>query len=362
MLPEVVARSLRAAGRGVIVLALDGLSHEVAAETLRHAHLRPLRSTFPSTSTTAWLTSVTGVPASEHGAVGMVYRSPGAASVTHLVTGRSIGFGDSQAADPATELVVPRATVFDLATAAGRPAHVLGAELERLSGAWVEALLHGARLLPSAADGLRTDPVEVAERSVRDVDAALVQVCHRATAPGLLWVYVNLDEHIHRHGHDGRLRRALALLDAAGDRWAEAGWTALAYADHGQSPVAPREQLQDAWRDLDSPAWCRMPAGGAGRVRWMHPRPGRRDELAERLADTLGRHALVLSPADLEARGLLTATDTVLDRIGEVVAVATSPSFPVPDPSLSFEHGACSAEETTVPLAGWGSALTTAVP
>ncbi|MFD0330770.1 alkaline phosphatase family protein [Streptacidiphilus monticola] len=148
MLPEVVARSLRAAGRGVIVLALDGLSHEVAAETLRHAHLRPLRSTFPSTSTTAWLTSVTGVPASEHGAVGMVYRSPGAASVTHLVTGRSIGFGDSQAADPATELVVPRATVFDLATAAGRPAHVLGAELERLSGAWVEALLHGARLLP----------------------------------------------------------------------------------------------------------------------------------------------------------------------------------------------------------------------
>lgn len=93
MVTEVVARDLRAAAKGLCVLAVDGLSLEVAESAFGHASIRPLRSTFPSTSTTAWLTAVTGTDPGVHGAVGMVHRAPGADCVTHLVTGETYAFG-----------------------------------------------------------------------------------------------------------------------------------------------------------------------------------------------------------------------------------------------------------------------------
>ncbi|MGW1535298.1 alkaline phosphatase family protein [Streptomyces aureus] len=353
MVTEVVAGTLRAASRGLCVLAVDGLSLDVAESALSHAHIRPLRSTFPSTSTTAWLTAVTGTDPGRHGAVGMVYRAPGADHVTHLVTGETYGFGPPRS--PGDALLHTAPTLFDHAAAEGRPALAIGAELERLTGPWVEAVLHGARIVPSPAAGapLTTDPVAVAERTVREVGAVLVRAFD---TPPLVWAYVNLDDHIHRHGYDARLREALLLLDTAAARWADAGWSVLAHADHGQVEVTPSEALADAWARLDAPAHCRMPGGGAGRVRWLHPLPGHEWRVADMLRDRLADHALVLTPDELHARGLLTVTPAVRERIGEVVALAASPHFPVPDPGVAWEHGSVSDGETLVPLASWNPA------
>ncbi|WP_326790128.1 alkaline phosphatase family protein [Streptomyces sp. NBC_00151] len=353
MVTEVVARDLRAAAKGLCVLAVDGLSLEVAESAFGHASIRPLRSTFPSTSTTAWLTAVTGTDPGVHGAVGMVHRAPGADCVTHLVTGETYAFGSPRT--PGNALPRPGPTLFDRAAESGRSALAIGAELERLTGPWVNALLHGARIVPSpaAAAPLTTDPVSVAERTVREVEAVLA---HAFDTPPLVWAYVNLDDHIHRSGYDTRLREALLLLDTAAARWADAGWSVLAHADHGQVEVTPSQALAEAWARLDAPAHCRMPGGGAGRVRWLHPLPGREEAVAAALRDTLGDHALVLTPDELHARGLLSATPVVRARIGEVVALATSPHFPVPDPSAAWEHGSVSDDETLVPLAAWNPA------
>ncbi|MET7981773.1 MULTISPECIES: alkaline phosphatase family protein [unclassified Streptomyces] len=324
----------------------------MAESAFSHAHIRPLRSTFPSTSTTAWLTAVTGTDAGVHGAVGMVHRAPGADHVTHLVTGETYAFGPLRT--PGNALLHTGPTLFDRAVESGRPALVIGAELERLTGAWVEALLHGARIVPSpaATATLSTDPVSVAERTVREIGAVLGR---DHDTPPLVWAYVNLDDHIHRSGYDARLREALLLLDTAAARWADAGWNVLAHADHGQVEATPDEALAEAWARLDSPAHCRMPGGGAGRVRWLHPLPGREESVAALLGDTLGDHALVLTPDELHARGLLPATPVVRERIGEVVALATSPRFPVPDPTAAWEHGSVSDGETLVPLAAWNA-------
>ncbi|WRZ88137.1 alkaline phosphatase family protein [Streptomyces sp. NBC_01007] len=359
MVTEVVAGNLRAASRGLCVLAVDGLSLEVAESAFAHAHVRPLRSTFPSTSTTAWLTAVTGTDPAVHGAVGMVYRAPGAECVTHLVTGETYAFGSCR--PPGKALLNAGPTLFDRATESGRPALAIGAELERLTGEWVGALLHGARIVPSpaAAAALTTDPVTVAERTVREVGAVLA---HAFEAPPLVWAYVNLDDHIHRAGYDARLREALLLLDTAAARWADSGWSVLAHADHGQVEVTPSAALADAWARLDAPADCRMPGGGAGRVRWLYPRAGREERVANALRDMLGVHALVLTPDDLHARGLLSATPVVRDRIGEVVALAASPYFPVPDPTVAWEHGSVSDGETLVPLAVWDPAPDSVLP
>lgn len=356
VLPQVVTRCLDGAARGVILLAVDGLSHEAAEHSLTGARLWPLRSTFPSTSTTAWLTAVTGTGADEHGAIGMVYRAPDAGHATHLITGARLGFHPLPPGGSPGELIQPRTTVFDRCADRGTPAVAVGAELNRLTGPWVTALLHGARLVPTPYPDLVTDPVTVVRRVVAEVDAVSADLAAGERSP-LIWAYVNLDDHIHQAGYDQRLHEAVRLLDAQANRWAEAGWSVLAHADHGQAQVTPDAELHDAWARLDAPEHCLMPGGGAGRVRWLYPRPGRERELADRLESALTKHARVLTPAGLDAAGLLPASPTVMARIGAVVAVATSARFPVPDPRLGWEHGALTEEETHIPLAGWGPAL-----
>ncbi|MDI5962327.1 alkaline phosphatase family protein [Streptantibioticus silvisoli] len=344
------------AEHGVILLAMDGLSHRAAEHSLSGAGLWRLRSTFPSTSTTAWLTAVTGAGAAEHGAIGMVYRAPGADHATHLITGDRIAFDPPGPGTAAGEPIVPHATVFDRCAARGTPAVAVGAELNGLRGPWVTALLHGARLLPTPRTPLSTDPVAVVARVVAEVDAVPPDPS-TGERPPLIWAYVNLDDHIHQAGYDERLHEAVRLLDTAARRWARAGRSVVAHADHGQTRVARDPALHDAWARLDAPEHCLMPGGGAGRTRWLYPRPGRERELADRLADALGDHARVYTPAELDAAGLLPATPAVLERIGAVVAVAATARFPVPDPRVGFEHGALTQEETHVPLAGWGAAL-----
>lgn len=362
----------RAVLPGVIVLALDGLALHIAAETFTHAELATMRSTMPSTSATAWLTSVTGLDASDHGAVGMVYREPGTDRLVNVVTGEAAAAPYSPAwqgpasprqarpssPDQAEPPVLAAPTIFGMARTLGAEALALGPELAALRGSWISALLRGATLRSGGGEPPARTVAQIVECTVRDVGAAIAEP--RAD-PLLLWAYVNLDDHIHRNGYDAALSAALRSLDEAASRWADRGWTVLAHADHGQVPVVPDERLAARWDALDHPRHCRAPSGGAGRVRWLHPLPGLEERLADELRAALGEHAFVFSPGELDDRGLMRVTPIVRARIGEIVAVAASPRFPVPDPSFAYEHGSITEDEMLVPFAAWG-APASAVP
>jgi Type I phosphodiesterase / nucleotide pyrophosphatase len=371
-----LAAAARGARRGVIVLALDGLAGHAAEKALAHAAVSPLRSTFPSTSATAWLTSVTGLDPAAHGVVGAVYRAPGSDRVTDLISGRSWGYADDLSQPPGDEppdhepldheppdqppgpLVLPAPTVFDRAARLGVRPVAVGRELAGLGGPWAGALLHGADVYHAPSDGEPSiDPAVVVERTVRDVEAVAAgpRGGELADQPVFIWAHVNLDDHIHRAGYDAALMRAVQTLDEAADRWACAGWSVLGHADHGLVPVSPDADLARSWDRFDQPDRCRAPSGGAGRVRWLYPLPGLEQRTAEDLRAALGGHALVLTPDELAERGLLQATPAVRERIGPVVAVAVSPRFPVPDPTLAYEHGADTPDEVQVPFAVWGA-------
>ncbi|MGH8917313.1 MAG: alkaline phosphatase family protein [Actinomycetes bacterium] len=344
----------------MVLLAVDGLSLQVAVESLVRASVVALRSTFPSTSTTAWLTAVTGRDVSEHWAVGMVCRLPGTNYVVNLVTGERAGFLSPTSTGcpsiPESPLLRPAATIFDQAAALGVTVRVIGPELAGLRGPWADALLHGVRrppgLCPSARPGtLAQDARTVVRRTIGEVESALAGPSETGL---LLWAYVNLDDHVHRSGYDAPLEQALRDLDEAAERWAARGWTVLAHSDHGQTPVKYHQTLAARWARLDSPTYCSTPSGGAGRVRWLYPSLGREEWVAAQLRSGLEGHALVFSPDELDATGLLRMVPAIRERIGAVIAVATSPLFPVPQPHLAYEHGAITDAETLVPLATWG--------
>lgn len=362
-----VLRCLRANDRGVVILALDGLPYAPAEQAFRSAAVQAARSTFPSTSVTAWLTSVTGTDVADHGAAGMAMRVPGTDRVASLVGGDAGGWDGSVPA-PA-DLVRSRPTIFDSARAGGADALLWAPDLEPLTGPWISALTRGADWLPSGYAGdLTTEPVEVVRRAIAAVDRVLAGGDRRRRspqgAPGttllagvrrptLLWAYVNLDDHLHAYGLDAAVAEALRLLDSAADRWARAGWQVVAHADHGQARVDPRPDLQEAWARLATPKYCRAPAGGAGRVRWLYPYPDRAGQVAAELADALDGQADVMTFDELAARGLMADTAALRERVGEVVALAAGAGFPVYRSQDAYDHGSTTAEETVVAFAVW---------
>jgi hypothetical protein len=317
--PSRLEDALRSANRGVIVLAVDGLSSDVAKQTWLDAEISTLTSTMPSTSAPAWLTALTGVPAEVHRVPGTVYRN--GSGLVHAITG------------------TPRIPV--LPTVLERhEATVLAREIDLLNGTWAQALLRGCTRIPAPAQHKLTAQAEDPPLLVANVVADLDKV---APDHSFLWTYVNIDDHVHRHGYDESVHEAMLRLDAHASRWAAQGWTVVAHSDHGQVPVSADPALVEAW-DAVVREECVIPSGGAGRVRWLYPKPDRLEAVFDRVATTLGAAATVHHASDLG----LPQPET-----GPVVAVAASAAFPVPDPSARFEHGGVSRDEVDVPYAVW---------
>jgi hypothetical protein len=338
--PDRVLAALDRADRGVVVLAVDGLAYSVAAEHWQPSTLDLLHSTVPSTSTTAWFTSVTGVGPEQHGLPGMVFRLPADGTLVYAVNGTTLATGP---ADPGARpgLLWPHPTVFQRS---GVRCVALGRELNDLTGPWAPAVLAGCERItvtePSRLAAQAADPRALVAGVASDVTEVLAE-------PMLLWAYVNLDDYVHRHGYDDAVRTALTQLAGHAEQWAADGWTVLAHADHGQVRCEPDPDLVRAFAAVDDPADCLVPAGGAGRIRWLYPKPGRTERVADRLADALGDAARVLPASEVpELRALP-------GRVGPVVAIAASPRFPVPDPTLRYEHGGLDDDEMHVPFAVW---------
>ncbi|MFD4671341.1 alkaline phosphatase family protein [Lentzea sp. NPDC058450] len=318
-IPSRLDHALGKAQSGVIVLAVDGLSSDVAKQSWLSASVSTLSSTVPSTTATALLTALTGVPADVHRVPGTVYRN--GSGLVHAVNG----------APPIPDL--PTVLERHGATALAR-------ELDHLEGTWAQALLRGTTRVPAPAphklSAQAEDPPLLVANVVADLDKALKDT-------RFLWTYVNISDHVHRNGYDESVHEAMLRLDAHASRWAAAGWTVIAHSDHGMIAVDPDPELVDAW-DAIVREECVIPSGGAGRMRWLYPKPDRLEAVFDRVATTLGDAATVHHATDL---GL------PQPEAGPVVAVAASPRFPLPDPSVRFEHGGLSRDEIDVPFAVW---------
>jgi len=318
----------------VVVLAVDGIPHDLALAAWRHARVSAMRSVFPTTSSTAWLSSLTGLDVGRHGIPGVVFLGPEGTTLNVFQHRGPLGVPDS-------------GNIFSDAEEAGyHPMAVLG-DWEPFDCTWRDVLLRSAHRV--RGHRFYTEPAhahaEPSERARSVLDALSRCLETPSERPRLVWCFIDADQHIHHWGYDEPLVRFLECLDDLALQLTARGVRVLAHSDHGLTPTRHLPELE---RHLDHlQAEHDGVLGGAGRTRWFHVPPAREDRLVSALERALPA-SVRICPAD----AVFEPGSLALGRVGRVVLIAEGDEF-LTFSGHRFEHGSTTQVELAVPFARW---------
>jgi hypothetical protein len=320
-----------AARRDLIVLAVDGIPFDLATAVWEHAELERLQSVFPTTSSTAWLSSLTGLDVQEHGIPGVAF-AEGEGDLVNIYTYQG-ALGE-----------IAGGNIFTDARSAGyRPLAILG-DLATLDCTWRSQLLDGASLHGRSQffAGAGHGPGDVPQLVRAEIESARSEeIC----TPRFIWCFIDADLYIHRQGYDEPLVACLTDLEELACELAQDGAVVVAYSDHGLIRTTTCPALTSLLDEAQE--HCDRPMGGAGRTRWLYPADGKSDLLATLLTERappdvrVARSSLFFPPGSLAS-----------SRAGPVVLIAEGERFLVPDGYL-YDHGSLTDQELSVPFAVW---------
>ncbi|MCR9255255.1 MAG: alkaline phosphatase family protein [Alphaproteobacteria bacterium] len=342
--------------RDIVVLAIDGIPYALAADIwaadIRGDDIRgddiqgddirgdrlwgdgglePMRSVFPTTSSTAWLSALTGLGVDTHGIPGVRFALPSQGMID-VFTHR----GPLE--------VPPMETIFHDAWRNGYHPRAIVGDWSPLDCSYRDVLLAGAepvRGYTFYAGGAEPSPDLVADRLTGAVSVARRQ----AAGPVLVWCFVDVDQYIHRHGYDGHVTAVLHTVGRLARDWAADGMLVVAHSDHGLVPTCHDPVLARGLTRLADNFGAAL--GGAGRTRWFHAPDRVLGQLQEALAEMLPDDVDLFAADQLFAPG-----SRARGRVGDLVVVARGSNFLAPDGYL-YEHGSLTEAECVVPFALW---------
>ena len=329
------------------VVLVDGLGWNLLRErggavapflTGLAAGAEPLTAGFPTTTATSMGSLGTGLPPGAHGLLGYEVAAPGGDGVLNLLSWGRPGI------EP--ERYQPSETVFERAAAAGVTMTQVG-----------PSIFEGSPLTTAALRGGRF----VSADSVGERVAAAVAPL-RGAGPVASYVYYgDLDATGHRRGCGSEAWEAeLAAVDRFVEQLAHrlpAGTALAITADHGMVDVPFDEHRVDLAHEPELTEGVRLVAGEP-RARYVHAVPGAADDVLGRWRERFAGRMHVATRDEAVAAGWFGAVRPEhLERIGDVVAVATGPYAVVDSAtmdagsmSLLGQHGALTEDELLVPL------------
>lgn len=354
--PEIIASLFREFDQ-VAVFALDALSFGYFMENVRsflhredRMFLGSLTSVFPSTTSTAWTSMLTGKPPWEHGVYGTSFLLEGCGA-NYVWLNDSLSLGKERAAlkSPSERIKLNLSgspTLFQILSGEGVSVHYLGSHGLTIPNRLNDELAAGAvqvRVSP--------DP-QIKLRLPEYLDLFLQKSGELLAAGGgkrLIWNYIDTDEYIHQYGYK-MLTRAFPWEKLFGFWRGEKrpGRAFVLVSDHGQVPQRPG--TFNFLRETEDNPLFRYNTGGAGRVLYFYPAPDRTAEAASWLRGIIGDTGFLLPKEKLVEYGLFSPSPAAFERIGELVAVGSSDRFPSAGPGYVSEHGAITEGEMFVPL------------
>ncbi|HZT65769.1 MAG TPA: alkaline phosphatase family protein [Acidimicrobiales bacterium] len=289
----------------------------------------PATSVAPTTTAAALTSITTGAVPADHGLLG--YRMAVGGEVLNILRWTTSS-GDARDSLPPEE-------VQPLAAFGGRRVPVV-TRAEFAGSGFSRAHLAGTAM--------------VGWRSAADIPDLINDLLGRGH-PLVYAYYDGIDHSAHEEGLGPRYEKELRTADELVERIVAVlpSDTALVVtADHGQVDVgsANVELPRSAERLVEF-------RSGEGRFRWLHARPGRREELLRAATDAHGHQAWVVSREEVDAARWFgeRLPEALGRRVGDVALVArdpvgfVDPTFPA-EARMVCRHGSLTPEELLVPL------------
>lgn len=318
--------------RNLVIFAVDGIHYNLAEQLWPSAKIACWQAVFPPTSSTCWLSSLTGRRVDEHGVAGVVYRP-------RTDNSALINIYDYQGAG----VIQPEANIFTDAAYFGYLPQAIAGDLLPVAGAWTRALLTGA---------VNVDHTPFFTRSPLPSSAILIAAVEKAieralsqSFPTLIWCFIDLDQYIHHYGYDDLVADFLIKLEKLAHRLTLQQVDVIAHADHGLVATRHDESVARILNDLSEKYSC--PMGGAGRTRWFYTDPTNFTSLEQALHCALGNIADIV-PAETMLKL------TGFDAIGNLLVIARGETFITPE-GYRYDHGSLLPQELNVPCALWES-------
>lgn len=336
----------------VILLLIDGmgcaqLDELVPGGWLQQQQVSTLHSVFPSTTTAAITTLLTGLPPSQHSLLGWHVAAPEA---NGIVTPLPLRY--HWLAEPARALDNPALA----STMYSRPSALHGQNRQHY-------ILQPAYIADSAYSRHHAGEAEHLPWQDYTQLFASLQTLAQQAGRKLVYAYVpDLDSLMHHKGTGHP--RARLLLERLQRHCAElaaslpAGCRLLITADHGQADVpAARMLFLNDFPELA--AMLRQPLSGEPRAAFFHVKPGLQQAFRDAVTQTLGHAAWCLPAADVLAAGWFgpaPAHPQLAERCGDFLLLMKEDwglmqtLGDAPRPVLVGNHGGLAAAEMQIPL------------
>ncbi|MDQ8579814.1 alkaline phosphatase family protein [Klebsiella sp. CN_Kp091] len=312
-----------------IVFALDGIPGKLVDTLWQTPVIERWHAVFPATSTTGWLSSLTGLGVEEHGIPGVVFRyNDQPDSLINICQYQ----GEA--------LAIPTDNIFHDARRCGYlPQAVIG-DLLPIEGTWTRALLDGVEIIDRSVFFTLSPPQPV-WALLETLKTAIKSALERTDVPTLVWIFIDIDHYVHTQGYDAHVTAFLLGIDELASTLTQQGCDVIAHSDHGLVPVLHDEQIAHQIDLLCEQFGATM--GGAGLTRWFYVPDDRVAEFHRRLTDRLGEFAEVIYATEL---------DDMPARVGNLLLIARGERF-IASPGYRYEHGSRQPDELDVFYAIW---------
>ena len=334
------------AEKKTVVLALDAISYRYYSEVIRpcisndvNKYEKILTSVFPSTTSSAWSSVITGELPGVHGVYGTSYR---------IRRGQTYVWLNDSVSDKTTSLVKEGQELFAdgcetlFSTILHKKKFYIGRHGQSENNSFFKSVTAGIdqRIFPEMSTyvSMKYKPEELVEYLFDQIEEAV-----NASEESLIWAYFDFDDFIHEKGYDAlnyvwkgfcdRLKGITDLVDSV-----------ILIADHGQTKQNQWEKsiLAESEKEIFSLRIC-----GAGRVLYLY---GEEEKaIRDWAVSYYHEHAAVLTREEAIRAGLFGEDCRNEQRIGDVVVIGKDSEFHSIGASYQYEHGACTEDEMFVP-------------
>ncbi|MEK4513969.1 alkaline phosphatase family protein [Paenibacillus sp. FSL H8-0122] len=309
-----------------------------------------LSSVFPTTTSSSWLTVVTGSWPSEHGVYGTSFYQEELKG-NYLWINNTLNINDMRTFlgkdDPFNLTLTPKQTIFQKLQKKNVVSYYLGnhgvSELNPIR----HHLTLGAEHIKPAWDypNSKLQPRLLLDNLLKQVPALL----NEKNKKKLIWIYVDFDDYIHEYGYSCLTSsKVWDDIFSFWDGYKSEKRKFILMSDHGQ--VKQDKTSFNALRESQIPSLFSSNTGGAGRVLYFYPQIGKEKKALGWVESMVKDTGIILRKDDLVKYKLLQPGFVAPQRIGDIIAIAGSSSFKSAGNMYEYEHGALTEHEMFVPF------------